>query len=65
MATRRWVKSKEKDKARKAKHPGRRVSDSGSVYYENRLDRADINRKVRLKKGGFLKAMNKVIKIKK
>jgi hypothetical protein len=64
MATKRWVKSKAKDKARKAKHPGRRVADSGSVYYENRLDRADVNRKVRLKKGGFIAAMNKKVKIK-
>lgn len=58
------ARSKARDKQRKALHPGRRVSDSGSVYYENRPNRSDKNRKTKLKKGGILAALNKKVKIK-
>lgn len=40
------------DKRIKAKHPGRRVSKSGNVYYENRPNRSDENRSKKFEKGG-------------
>ena len=49
-----YVVSREADKARKAKKPGKRVSKNGNIYFESRLNRADLNRTVRLKKGGIM-----------
>lgn len=46
--------SKRADKKLKAKHPGKRTSDSGNVYYENRPNRSDKNRTKKLAKGGVL-----------
>ena len=43
------------DQRLKAKKPGRRVSESGEVYYESRENRADVNRKLRLEDGGMMK----------
>lgn len=51
--------SKKQDKKRKAKHPGKRTSASGNTYFENRLNRADLNRTLKLKKGGILKGLKK------
>lgn len=44
----------QRDAGRKAKRPGKRVSASGDVYYENRANRTDVNRKKFpfLEKGG-------------
>lgn len=59
--------SKEADKARKAKRPGKRVSDSGNIYWENRGNRSDKNPKLRLKKGGKYRkggVLNKKITLK-
>lgn len=36
------------DKKLKALHPGKRISESGNIYWENRLNRADVNRRLRL-----------------
>lgn len=47
-----WHKGKtvdwKKDKERKAKHPGKRVTEWGSTYYEKRANRSDVNRKINL-----------------
>lgn len=43
------------DKNIKALHGGKRISESGSVYYENRENRKDDNRTKKLAKGGDLK----------
>jgi hypothetical protein len=43
------------DKRLKAKKPGKRVAESGEVYYESRENRADVNRKLRLEDGGMMK----------
>lgn len=51
--------SKKQDKQRKAKHPGKRTSASGNVYFESRMNRADLNRTLKLKKGGILKTIKK------
>lgn len=64
--------SKRADKARKAKRPGKRVSDSGNIYFESRKNRSDKNPGKRLKKGGSYrkgglldgKALNKKISLK-
>lgn len=40
--------SKSKDKMVVAKKCGRRVSKSGKVYYEYRVNRSDLNKKTRL-----------------
>lgn len=40
------------DKRYKALKAGRRVSEDGNVYYENRENRSDVNRRLRLAKGG-------------
>ena len=37
-----------KDKERKAQHPGRRETEWGTVYYEKRANRSDVNRKINL-----------------
>jgi hypothetical protein len=47
-----YVKSYADDKREKALHRGKRISDNGIVYYENRLDHADVDRRVRLEDGG-------------
>ena len=47
-----YVKSYADDKREKALHRGKRISDEGNVYYENRLDHADVDRRVRLEDGG-------------
>ncbi|MFY8161510.1 MAG: hypothetical protein ACOVNU_09285 [Candidatus Kapaibacteriota bacterium] len=62
-----WVKSYEDDKAKKALHQGKRISqgltanqygtaaeNKGRVYHENRLDHADVDRRVRLEDGGMM-----------
>lgn len=43
------------DKNIKALHGGKRISESGSVYYEYRENRQDSNRTKKLEKGGDLK----------
>jgi chromosome segregation ATPase len=43
------------DKRLKAKKPGRRIAESGEVYYESRENRSDMNRKLRLEDGGMMK----------
>lgn len=40
--------SKKKDKMVVAKKCGKRVTKSGKVYYEYRVNRSDLNRKTRL-----------------
>lgn len=57
-----WVVSREKDLDHKAKRPGKRTTASGSVYYESRLNRADVVPKNFLKKGG--KILNKKVSLK-
>jgi hypothetical protein len=47
-----YVKSYADDKREKALHRGKRISDEGNVYYENRLDHADVDRRRRLEHGG-------------
>jgi hypothetical protein len=47
-----WVNSYDDDKREKALHRGKRISDEGNVYYENRLDHADVDRRRRLEHGG-------------
>lgn len=37
-----------KDKRLKAKHPGKRISKNGNVYYEYRANRSDKNRTKKL-----------------
>lgn len=49
------------DKRIKAKHPGRRVSESGNVYYENRVNRSDENRSKRFAQGGELDDFNDMV----
>jgi hypothetical protein len=46
--------SKDKDKARKkpAMKPGKRISKSGNVYYETRINRSDVDGRKRYGKGG-------------
>lgn len=57
-AERKWVVSKEKDGARKARKQGKRVSASGETYYEYRWNRADDKPNApkgkKLAKGGIL-----------
>ena len=36
------------DKKYKAKHPGKRKSKTGKIYYEYRKNRCDINRRIKL-----------------
>ena len=48
------ARSIKKDKQIKALHAGRRVSESGNVYYENRRNRSDKNRTKRFGNGGGL-----------
>ena len=43
------------DKRYKALKAGRRVSEDGNVYYENRENRSDVNRRLRLADGGMMK----------
>lgn len=43
-----------RDKQRSAKKPGKRISASGGVYYENRANRADRSSRARLYKGGSM-----------
>ena len=57
-------KSKRQDKQRKAKHPGKRTSASGNIFYEYRSNRSDKNRTTRLKKGGIMKDLNKKVTLK-
>jgi antirestriction protein len=40
------------DKKRKALHPGKRISESGNVYYENRPNRSDVDRRKKFMAGG-------------
>jgi hypothetical protein len=48
-----WVKSYDDDKGEKALHQGKRIAaESGIVYYENRLDHADVDRRRKLEHGG-------------
>jgi hypothetical protein len=47
-----YVKSYADDRREKALHGGKRISDEGNVYYENRLNHADVDRRVRLEDGG-------------
>jgi len=53
------------DKRLKAKKPGKRTSESGEVYYESRENRSDVNRTLRLAKGGItehgLKINDKIV----
>jgi len=42
------------DQRLKAKKPGRRVAESGEVYYESRPNRSDVNRRLRLEDGGMM-----------
>ena len=37
-----------RDKARKALHPGKRISEAGNVYYERRKKRSDKDRRTRI-----------------
>ena len=43
--TKRSIKS---DKTKSAKSPGKRKAKSGSVYYEDRANRSDIDKKIKL-----------------
>lgn len=47
------------DKRFKALKAGKRVSEDGNVYYENRENRSDVNRRLRLAKGGRTKKRTK------
>jgi antirestriction protein len=40
------------DKKIKALHPGKRISESGNVYYENRPNRSDVDRRKKFMAGG-------------
>jgi len=56
-----------KDLSRKAEAPGRRVSDTGRVYYENRDNRSDreadnFPRKIYLKDGGVIE-VDKMVRV--
>lgn len=52
----RRTRSVSSDKKREAKPLGRRVSESGNIYYENRLNRADIDKSERYKSGGEIES---------
>jgi len=49
------------DKRYKALKPGKRVAESGVVYYESRPNHSDVNRTLRLAKGG--KISNKMMQL--
>ncbi len=40
--------NKKLDKKYKAKHPGKRKSNSGKTYYEYRKNRSDVDRRIKL-----------------
>jgi len=50
--TKRTKASIKKDKKIKALHAGKRTSEDGNVYYENRPNRSDVNRTKKFAKGG-------------
>jgi hypothetical protein len=49
-------RSESSDRKREALPLGKRVSADGSVYYENRLNRADMNKEDKFKEGGEVKS---------
>ena len=51
----RYKRSESSDKKRDAKPLGKRVSADGNVYYENRLNRGDLNSKKKFADGGEVK----------
>jgi hypothetical protein len=51
------------DKKRDALPLGKRVSADGSVYYENRLNRADMNKGDKFKTGGEIKKADRIEKM--
>lgn len=57
MAKKLWVHSKERDKSERALPVGRRVSKTGRVYYEYRLNHADVNPKKKLAEGAEIESM--------
>ena len=52
-------RSESSDRKRDALPLGKRVSADGSVYYENRLNRADMNKEDKFKTGGEIMEKNK------
>jgi hypothetical protein len=50
----RTQKALEADYRTKALHKGKRISEDGNVYYENRPNRSDVNRTTKLAEGGGL-----------
>lgn len=61
----RRTRSVSSDKKREAKPLGRRVSESGNVYYENRLNRGDLDKGDKFKTGGEIMKKGKEISFEK
>jgi hypothetical protein len=55
----RYKRSESSDKKREAKPLGKRVSESGRTYYENRLNRGDLSKEDKFKRGGFIYEVQK------
>ena len=51
----RYKRSESSDKKREALPLGKRISEDGNVYYERRLNRADISKKDKFEDGGEIK----------
>ena len=51
----RYKRSESSDKKREALPLGKRISEDGNKYYENRLNRADISKKDKFEDGGEVK----------
>ena len=49
-------RSESSDRKREALPLGKRISADGSVYYENRLNRADMSKEDKFKEGGEVKS---------
>ena len=59
----RYKRSESSDKKREAKPLGKRVSEDGNVYWENRLNRGDLSKKDKFKTGGEIKKADRIEKM--
>lgn len=50
-------KAMKSDKSQKALMPGKRKSENGNTYYENRKNHSDVKPSTRLDCGGFIKKL--------
>ena len=56
-------RSESSDRKREALPLGKRISADGSVYYENRLNHADMNKEDKFKEGGEIKKADRIEKM--